>query len=128
MWGEKEQGEITGKITPTQKLSSYKCMYVLYSYVRYSYYSHFAFVLACSNCQFKNLIVMTDCKAPSPLPTLESLRQKFEQQVCLPTEHALRIIHEALNIMDDEPNVLYLDAPVVGMHHRVAKSPSILLS
>lgn len=59
---------------------------------------------------------MSDEEVPllMPLPSLESVRKKFEQQECLQTEQALQIIHEALNIMDKESNLLYLDAPVVG--------------
>ncbi|OQR84618.1 serine/threonine-protein phosphatase 2B catalytic subunit [Achlya hypogyna] len=46
-------------------------------------------------------------------PSLAALRQLFETQDRLPTETALEIIHDALHLMDKEPNVLEIQAPVV---------------
>ncbi|KDO22081.1 hypothetical protein SPRG_12067 [Saprolegnia parasitica CBS 223.65] len=46
-------------------------------------------------------------------PALPDLRRLFEAQERIPTETALGIIHDALDLMDMEPNVLEIQAPVV---------------
>ncbi|OQS02899.1 serine/threonine-protein phosphatase 2B catalytic subunit [Thraustotheca clavata] len=47
------------------------------------------------------------------VPTLKTLRRLFESQERISTEEALEIIHKALDVMDTEPNVLEIAAPVV---------------
>ncbi|KAF0698640.1 Aste57867_10734 [Aphanomyces stellatus] len=49
---------------------------------------------------------------PTP-PSLAKLRALFEKQERLSMEAALQVIHKAHDVMDKEPNVLSLDAPVV---------------
>ncbi|ETW00227.1 hypothetical protein H310_07618 [Aphanomyces invadans] len=46
-------------------------------------------------------------------PSLAQMRALFEKQERLSMESALQIIHASHDVMDREPNVLYLDAPVV---------------
>ncbi|ETV79402.1 hypothetical protein H257_07421 [Aphanomyces astaci] len=46
-------------------------------------------------------------------PSLAKMRAQFEKQERLSMESALEIIHTAHDVMDKEPNLLYLNAPVV---------------
>ncbi|RHY25175.1 hypothetical protein DYB25_009282, partial [Aphanomyces astaci] len=45
-------------------------------------------------------------------PSLAKMRAQFEKQERLSMESALEIIHTAHDVMDKEPNLLYLNAPV----------------
>ncbi|RHY12597.1 hypothetical protein DYB34_009210 [Aphanomyces astaci] len=59
-------------------------------------------------------------------PSLAKMRAQFEKQERLSMESALEIIHTAHDVMDKEPNLLYLNAPVVGPsrgHELLASHP-----